>query len=409
MLNCHEASATPPELDKGSRLDPSLIGAMQDWRRDIHAHPELAFNEHRTAALIAEKLRSFGLDAVREGYAETGVIGTLQGRRGEGAAIALRADMDALPIHELNTCDHKSRYDGVMHACGHDGHTSMLLGAAAYLAQNRDFAGTIHFVFQPAEENEGGGRAMVEAGLFDDYPVKAIYGMHNMPGLSAGEFRIRSGPLMASFDTVDIDIVGIGGHAAAPHFAEDPIPAAADFVSAAQTLVSRNIDPLQAAVLSITQIHAGDAYNIIPESVRLAGGVRALTEVTRQTLEKRLETLAQSIAEAHGCRAELTYERRYPPLINHKAETAQALAAAQSLVGTEKAMDGIDPVMGSEDFAFFLEHCPGAFIFIGNGPGAGGCMLHNPHYDFNDAILPIGAAYWVRLAQTVLSGQEQPS
>ncbi len=404
MLNDPHAVAEPPPVDL--TLNADLVSAMRGWRQDIHAHPELAYQEHRTAAFVADTLREAGVTDIRTGIGQTGILASL--RRGNSdRAIMLRADMDALPMQETGDVPYKSRHDGVMHACGHDGHTSMLLGAACHLAAHGRFDGTVHLIFQPAEENERGAEAMIKDGLFGDLvggrPVQGIFGMHNMPGLSAGHFRIRKGPIMAGFDGFDVTIKGVGGHSASPHDAVDPIPAAAALVQAAQTIVARHIDPLDAVALSITTIHGGTAINVIPEQVTLSGGIRALSEDARARAEDRFKTLCREIASAHGCRCEIDYRRNYPVLVNHDQQTEQALAAAQSLVGPDHAQAGCRPILASEDFAFYTNEVPGAFIFIGNGPGAGGCLLHNPHYDFNDAVLPLGAAYWVRLTESLLA------
>jgi amidohydrolase len=380
---------------------------MAGWRRDIHAHPETAFEEHRTADIVARLLESFGI-AVERGVAKTGVIGTLTGSKPGGAssggqAIALRADMDALHVHEKTAVPHASTHAGRMHACGHDGHTAMLLGAAKYLAETRNFSGTLHFIFQPAEENEGGARQMVEEGVLDRYPVDAIYGMHNWPGLPAGQFAIRPGPMMAAFDIFEITIEGRGAHAAMPHLGIDPVVAAAQIVSGLQTIASRNVHPLQGAVVSVTQIHGGDTWNVIPDSVVLRGTTRSFDPAVRDALEPAIRRVAEGIAASLGATVAMRYERRYPPTVNNPAETERAAATAASLVGADNVRRDLLPSMGAEDFAYFLENKPGAYIWIGNGAGAGQAMLHNPHYDFNDEILALGASYWSRLAETVLA------
>jgi len=384
-----------------------LQAEMAGWRRDIHAHPETAFEEHRTADLVARLLESFGV-AVERGVARTGVIGTLTGSKPGasqpvGRAIALRADMDAFHIHEKTGAPHASRHAGRMHACGHDGHTAMLLGAAKYLAETRNFAGTLHFIFQPAEENEGGARLMVEEGIFDRYPVEAVYGMHNWPGLAAGEFAIRPGPMMAAFDIFEITVSGRGAHAAMPHLGIDPVVAAAQIVGGLQTIASRNINPLQGAVVSVTQIHGGDTWNVIPDSVILRGTTRSFDPVVRDTLEPAIRRIAEGACVSLGATMAMRYERRYPPTVNSPAETERAAATAANLVGADKVRRDLSPSMGAEDFAFFLEKTPGAYIWIGNGAGADQAMLHNPHYDFNDEILALGASYWARLAETLLA------
>ena len=369
-------------------------------RRDIHRHPELAYEETRTSDIVAEQLQSYGIE-IQRGLAKTGVVGTLKAGTAN-KSIALRADMDALPIQESNNFGHKSVHDMKMHACGHDGHTTMLLGAAKYLSETREFDGIVHFIFQPAEEGAGGARVMIEEGLFDKFPITAVYGMHNWPLLAAGKFAMRSGPLMAAADTFDIVVTGRGTHAAMPHTGLDPVPIGAEIVSALQTLVSRTTDPLDSAVLSVTQFQAGDAYNVIPETATLRGGVRTLREDTRQTMEAAMERIVSGICEAHGARYDFTYTRGYPPTVNAEEETAYAAAAAADVVGEDNVQTDIAPVMGSEDFAYMLEKKPGSYIFIGNGTGEGSCMVHNPGYDFNDEILTIGARYWSRLVETQL-------
>ena len=372
------------------------------WRRDIHAHPELAFEETRTSDIVAAKLESFGL-AVHRGLGKTGVVGTLKSGRGN-RAIGLRADMDALPLQELSELPHKSVHDGKMHACGHDGHTTMLLAAARYLAEAKSFDGTVHFIFQPAEENEGGGQAMVRDGLFEKFPVEAIYGMHNLPGIPVGDFAMRVGPIMAASDRFDAVIHGKGAHAAFPHTGIDPILIAAHVITAWQALVSRHTDPLQSAVLSVTSIHAGDTYNVIPDSVSLRGTVRSFDARVQDRMEAQLQSVGQQICAAFGARLELDYRRGYPATVNTDAETQHAIRAATKLVGKEHVNANAAPLMGSEDFAFMLQARPGCYIFIGNGAGdgAGSCMIHNPHYDFNDTIIPLGASYWIQLVEDLL-------
>ncbi len=375
---------------------------MIAWRQDIHRNPETAFEEHRTAAFVAQQLEGFGLE-VRRGLAGTGVVATL--RAGSGArAIALRADLDALHIQEKNALPYASCVPGKMHACGHDGHTAMLLGAAKYLAETRKFDGVVHFVFQPAEENEGGGRVMVEQGLFDQFPCEAVYGMHNWPGMPVGQFAIRPGPMMASYDVFEIVVEGRGSHGAMPHQSIDPVVAAAQIVLGLQTIVSRNVKPIDAAVVSVTQIHGGDTWNVIPESVVLRGTTRCFRRDVRDQMERRIGEIATGIAGAMGATATLRYERRYPALVNQDEAVRRAAAAARDIVGDPAKVEmEIEPVMGSEDFAFMLERKPGAYIMIGNGGGEGGRMLHNARYDFNDAILPIGASYWARLVEQSLA------
>ncbi len=373
---------------------------MTSWRRDIHAHPETAFEEHRTAKIVAEKLESFGLE-VETGIAGTGVVGTLKKGRGN-RAIGLRADLDALPIHEANDFDHKSKHEGKMHACGHDGHTCMLLGAAKYLAEKGEFEGTVNFIFQPAEENEGGGRAMVEAGLFEKYPVESVFGMHNIPGIPAGAFAIKAGPMMAAFDMFKLVITGRGGHAAMPHFTIDPIIIGSKIVDAYQSIVSRFSDPQDPVVLSVTQFHAGDAYNVIPNDVEISGCTRCFSPKIQERLESQMRRMATDICAAYGATCELTYERRYPPTINSEIEADIAAEVATEVAGAQRVNLNPTPSMGSEDFSFMLQEKPGAYIWIGNGDGEGSCMVHNPGYDFNDEILPIGATYWTKIVEKLL-------
>ncbi len=374
---------------------------LTGWRRDLHAHPEMAFEEHRTARLVAEKLESFGIE-VHTGLARTGVVGRLSAGTGQHA-IGLRADMDALPITEKNDFAHKSRHDGCMHACGHDGHTTMLLGAARHLAETRDFDGTVTFIFQPAEEHEGGGRLMVEEGLFDRFPVEAVYGMHNMPGLPAGTFAMRPGAIMAARDTFEVTVTGRGSHAAMPHQGIDPIVVAARIVGALQGIVSRGTDPLEALVVSVTQIHAGTNWNAIPDEAVLRGTTRCLRPEIQDGLEATIRRIAEGVAAAYGASVDVRYEYGYPPTVNSAAETEIAAAAAVAAVGEANVERNTNPTMGAEDFAFMLRERPGCYVFLGNGPGEGGCLLHNARYDFNDEILPVGASYWVHLAQSVLA------
>ena len=375
---------------------------MSTWRRDIHAHPEIAFEEHRTAQLVAEKLRKFGLE-IETGIAGTGVVGTLTNGRGN-RAIGLRADLDALPIQEANKFAHKSTHPGKMHACGHDGHTTMLLGAAKYLAEHGEFEGTVYFIFQPAEENEGGGRVMVEEGLFDRYPMEAVYGMHNIPGMPVGTFAVKPGPMMAAFDIFELVVTGKGGHAAMPHLTIDPIVVGTKIVEAYQSIVSRSIDPQDPVVLSVTQFHAGDAYNVIPNKVSISGCTRCFSPRVQEKLEAQMKQVATEICRAYGATCEFKYERRYPPTVNSEIEAHLAGSVATELVGADSVNLNPKPAMGSEDFAYMLQEKPGAYIWIGNGDGEGegSCMVHNPSYEFNDEILPIGATWWVKLAETSL-------
>jgi len=370
------------------------------WRRDFHAHPELAFQEERTAALVAERLESFGVE-VHRGIAKTGVVGRLSVGTGN-RAIALRADMDALPMEEGNDFAHASETPGLMHGCGHDGHTTMLLGAAKYLAETKQFDGTVYFVFQPAEEAKGGAEVMVKEGLFEKFPVESVYGMHNWPGMPVGEFAIASGPMMAAFDIFDLTIRGRGSHAAMPHQGVDSILMASKVVDALQSITSRNIDPIDSLVVSVTQIHGGDAYNVIPDEVVLRGTVRSFSEAVRDGVEPAMRRIADGVCAAFGGTAELRYERRYPATVNSVEETEQAVAAAAAVVGADAIDRSPVPSMGAEDFAYMLREKPGSYVWVGNGAAEGGCMLHNPGYDFNDEIIPIGVTYWSELVEQVL-------
>ena len=376
---------------------------MTAWRRHIHKHPETAFEEHQTSDYVALCLHKFGID-VHRGLAGTGVVGTLKGGKGDGPAIGLRADMDALDIEEKNDIDYKSENPGKMHACGHDGHSTMLLGAAKYLSETKNFAGTVHFIFQPAEENEGGGRVMIEEGLFEKFPVESVYGMHNMPGIPVGEFAIRPGPIMASFDIFEITLTGTGTHAALPQLGRDAVVAASQLVTALQTIASRTVSPFDAAVVSVTQIHTGDTWNVIPEEAVIRGTTRAFKEEIQTHMETEIRRIADGIAATFGVTAQVHYERRYPPTINDAAETDLTAGIAREIAGNDMVSLDKDPMMGAEDFAFMLNEKPGAYMWIGNGPRDGGCMLHNPHYDFNDEVLPLGASYWAKLVETRLAG-----
>jgi amidohydrolase len=375
--------------------EPNLV----QLRRDLHRHPELAFQEHRTAAIVTAELQRLGLE-VLTGIGGTGVVGKLV--TGSGRAFGFRADMDALPMQESNTFAHRSVHEGRFHGCGHDGHTAMLLGAARRLAERRNFAGTLYFIFQPAEEAAGGGRAMIEDGLFQRCPVDAVFGMHNWPGLAEGRFSIRSGAMLAALATFDITIRGVGGHGALPHRCTDPVVIGAQLIQALQSVVSRNVDPLAGAVLSVTRVRAGDAYNVIPETMCLSGSTRYFDSSVGELVRQRIEQLANHVAAAHGAAADVEYREQYPALINTAAETGYAIAAAELIVGNASvARDGA-PIMASEDFAFMLQERPGAYILIGNGDGPGACGVHHPGYDFNDDILELGVSYWARLAQVLL-------
>jgi amidohydrolase len=379
-----------------------LHAEITAWRRDLHAHPELLYEVHRTAASVAEKLKAFGCDEVVSGIGRTGVVGVIKGNREGGRkVIGLRADMDALPLQEANEFHYKSTVAGKMHACGHDGHTAMLLGAAKYLAETRNFAGTAVVIFQPAEEGGAGGLAMVKDGLMDRFGIDEVYGMHNFPGLRAGEFSIRSGAIMASTDNLTIDIEGVGAHAARPHLGIDPILVGAQIVNQVQSIVSRSVDPLEAAVISICTFQAGSADNIIPQTARLRGTVRSLRPAVRELLGKRLHEVVEATGKAYGATVKLNLRRGYPVLRNHARETAFAASIASEIAGAEHVDIDMPPVMGGEDFSYMLEARPGAFIFVGNGDTAG---LHHPSYNFNDDIIPYGTSYWVRLVETAMAG-----
>jgi amidohydrolase len=392
----------PPELSFMS-IDPTiqdLVAAAQIWRRDIHRHPELLYDLPRTAAFVAERLREFGCDEVATGIGRSGVVGTIRGRgAANGRAIGLRADMDALPIHETTNLAYRSTDPGKMHACGHDGHTAMLLGAARYLAQSRNFSGTAVVIFQPAEEGGAGGKAMLDDRLIERFSIDQIYGMHNWPKLPVGAFAIRKGPFLAAADHFTIDIEGLGGHAAEPHAGRDPVAAGALIVSALQTIVARNIDPLDSCVVSVTCFHAGDAFNVIPQTAQLRGTTRTLASKTRDFAERRIVEIAKGVGVALGVDVKVHYARGYPPTVNHPDQTDFAAAIAQRIAGKDQVRLDVPPVMGAEDFSYMLEARPGAMIMIGNGDTAG---LHNPSYDFNDAALPYGMAYWAQLVEAAL-------
>ena len=374
---------------------------LTNWRRDIHAHPELGFEEQRTSDLVAQKISEFGYE-VHRGVGRTGVVGRL--RAGASArSIGLRADMDALPIEEATNLPYRSRHQGRMHACGHDGHTAMLLGAARYLAETRNFDGTVNLIFQPAEEGLGGGEAMVKDGLFERFPCDAIFGMHNRPGLAIGKFQIRTGPMMAGGGYFDITVTGRGAHGARPEAGIDPVIVAAHITTALQTIVSRNVRPLDTAVLSVTQIHAGEAYNVIPEQAFIRGTARAFAAETLQLIEDNMRRIASGVAGGFGATAELDFRILFPPLVNDAAETEFIAETAAELVGADNVNRDGNLVMASEDFSYMLNRRPGAYIQIGNGDGTGGCEVHNPGYDFNDMALPFGASLFVRLAERKLA------
>jgi amidohydrolase len=378
----------------------ALDTEMRGWRHHLHAHPETAFEEAATSAYVADKLRSFGLD-VHTGLAKTGVVAVLRNGRSDGA-IGLRADLDALHIHEQSGVPHASVNPGRMHACGHDGHTTMLLAAAKAMTKRRNFDGTLCFIFQPAEENEGGGRVMVEEGLFDKFPVRAVYGMHNWPRMPAGTFAMREGPLMAASDTFEIVATGKGAHAAMAYQGKDPMLFAAHAIHALQTIVSRNLHPLESGVISVTQVHGGDTWNVIPEQILLRGTVRTFRDDVQALIERRMRTLVDGIAAMFEMTATLRYRRGYPATVNSAAETAHAARAAAAVVGADSVDTNPTPEMGSEDFAFMLQQRPGCYVWLGAGHGPDTPNIHNPRYDFNDAVLPIGASYWVTLAEQQL-------
>ena len=371
-------------------------------RRHLHQHPELAFAEHGTSDFIAGKLQEWGYEVTR-GIGGTGLVGTL--RVGEGARrLGIRADMDALPIEEATGAKHASFVPGRMHACGHDGHMTMLLGAARYLARHRRFNGTLHLIFQPAEERgfDSGGKAMVEQGLFERFPCDAVYAMHNHPGVPQGRFMLRSGAFMAAGDRVFVQIIGVGGHAARPHLAVDPLVAAAAIVTALQTVVARNADPSEPAVVTVGRLRAGDALNVIPDHAEIGISVRSFSPAMRVLLKQRICALIEGVAQGHGCRAEIDYVEGYPVVVNDAEAVQLAAEVATDLVGADAVDHDFPQLMGSEDFAYMLQRCPGALVRIGNGPAEGGRGLHNPKYDFNDANLPYGAAFWSQLAERFL-------
>ena len=378
----------------------ALHADMTLWRRDIHAHPELGFQETRTSDLVARKLTEFGIP-IHRGLGKTGVVGILKSGTSP-RTLGLRADMDALPIQEANTFAHRSQYAGVMHACGHDGHTTMLLGAARYLAETRNFDGTVHFIFQPAEEGIGGAKAMVDDGLFEKFPCDAIFGMHNRPSLPVGRFAVKSGPMMAGGAFFDIRVTGKGAHGARPETGVDSALVAAHIAVALQSIVARNVPPIETAVLSVTMIHAGDAYNVIPQTATLAGTVRAFSREVMLLVEASMKRVAASTAEAFGAKAEVDFRALFAPTVNNPAEAEFAARICTELVGEANVDRNPALIMASEDFSYMLERVPGCYINIGNGSVEGGCEVHNPAYDFNDAALPLGAAFFGRLVETLL-------
>jgi hippurate hydrolase len=380
-------------------IDPRILALKQEvsiWRRDFHANPEIGYETHRTASIVAEKLRAFGCDEVVEGIGRTGVVGLIHGRSGPGGrVVGLRADMDALPISEETNLPHASKISGKMHACGHDGHTAMLLGAAKHLASTREFDGSVAVIFQPAEEGGAGGKAMVDDGMMERFAIAEVYGMHNMPGLKPGHFAIRPGPIMAAADQFVIDIEGRGAHAAKPHEGIDPVLIGAHLVTALQSIASRNADPLKSVVVSTTMFHAGTAFNIIPQRAQLTGTVRTLEAGMRDLAEARMRDIVAGIGRSFNCEAQLTYERGYPATVNSAVEAGYAAQIAAKVSGHNAVDPETAPSMGGEDFSFMLEARPGAYIFIGNGETAG---LHHPAYDFNDEVIPAGIAYWTTIA-----------
>ncbi|NRF66645.1 amidohydrolase [Aquincola sp. S2] len=392
------------------RLIESILAdaaAITTLRRDIHAHPELCFEEQRTSDLIANALESWGIP-VHRGLGTTGVVGIIQ--NGDSPrALGLRADIDALPITERNTFPHASKHAGKMHACGHDGHTAMLLAAAKHLSRHRNFDGTVYLIFQPAEEGGGGAREMIKDGLFERFPMEAVFGTHNWPGLAVGQFALKSGPCYASSNEFKITVKGKGAHGAMPHLGIDPVPAACQMVTAFQTIVSRNMRPIDTGVISVTMLHTGEATNVIPENCVLEGTVRTFTTEVLDLIERRMKTVAESTAAAFECSCEFEFVRNYPPTINHEAETAFARRVLGEVVGADNVVE-FEPTMGAEDFSYYLQHTPGCYFMIGNGDGAhrhgghglGPCMLHNPSYDFNDDLIPLGATAWVRIAEAWL-------
>ena len=388
-----------PVINRVADLQPGIMA----WRRDFHEHPEVMYDVHRTAALVAERLRAFGCDEVATGIGRTGVVGVIRGSRparGDVKVIGLRADMDALPINEETGLAYASKLPGAMHACGHDGHTAMLLGAAQYLAETRNFAGDAVVIFQPAEEGGAGAAAMIEDGLMDRFGIDQVYGMHNLPGIPVGSFAMRPGPIMAATDHITIRIEGRGGHAASPHTCIDPVLVGAQLVTALQTIVSRSVDPLDSAVVSICEFHAGHARNVIPHTAELKGTARSLKADVRDLIEKRVRETVAGVAQITGARIDLNYERSYPVVVNHAAETTIAARAARDIAGAAQVDTNMTPIMSAEDFSYMLEARPGAFIFVGNGDSAG---LHHPRYDFNDDAIVFGTSYWVRLVESTLA------
>ncbi|OEI83974.1 amidohydrolase [Brucella sp. BO3] len=385
-----------PVLNRAIEMQAEIAA----WRRKLHQNPELLYDVHETAKFVEEKLKSFGCDQVETGIGRTGVVGIIKGRHGDGHAIGLRADMDALPIMETSGAEWASQNPGKAHSCGHDGHTAMLLGAAQYLAETRNFRGSVALLFQPAEEGGAGGLAMVEDGVMDRFGISEVYGVHNMPGLPVGQFAMRKGPIMAATDEFDLFITGRGGHAAQPHRTIDPILAGSQLMIALQGIVSRNTDPLDSLVISVTKFMAGEAYNVIPEKAKLSGTVRTLKKETRAFAERRIRETAAGIAAATGAEITVRYKNNYPVTFNHDAQTEFAARVAATVAGEGKVDTNIEPMMAAEDFSYMLEARPGAYIFLGNGDTPG---LHHPAYDFNDDAIPYGVSYFVAVAETALA------
>jgi len=385
-----------PILNRAAEMQDEVTG----WRRHLHTIPELLYDVHRTAAFVEEKLKSFGCDEVVPGIGRTGVVGIIRGSLGDGPTIGLRADMDALPLTEITGKPYASQTPGKMHACGHDGHTAMLLGAAKYLAETRNFAGSVAVIFQPAEEGGAGGKAMVQDGMMERFGIARVFGMHNMPGLPVGEFAIRPGPMMAATAEFTITVKGRGGHAAMPHGTVDPIVTASQMVQALQTIAARNVDPIDSVVVSVTKFHAGDAHNVIPQSAELAGTIRTLRDEVGEKARERMRAICEGIAAAHGASVDVDIVVNYPVTFNDPQETEFAAAVAGEVAGAPHVHTSVNPVMGGEDFSYMLEARPGAFIFAGNGDTAN---LHNPAYDFNDELIPHGISYWVKLTETALA------
>jgi hippurate hydrolase len=404
------SSAQPPRTDEPKERQVThpvehirgFHAELTAIRRDIHAHPELAFEETRTSDIVARRLEQWGIE-VHRGLAKTGVVGAVRGRPGPGA-VGLRADMDCLPMHETGDVPHKSRHPGRMHACGHDGHTTMLLGAARYLAQTRSFAGTVYLIFQPAEERGGGGQVMVQEGLFERFPAREVYALHNWPYLPAGKIAVRPGPVMAAVDRIEIDIRGKGGHGAMPQHAVDPVVVSAHVITALQTIASRNVSPLDAVVVSVCSMETSQlgTFNVIPDDVRLVGTVRTFRESTQALAEKRIAEIASGVAAAFGASAEVRYQRVHPATVNSEREAVFAAQVGDRIFGAGNVIRDAEPTTGSEDFSYMLQARPGAYVWLGQGGGPLGCELHNPGYDFNDEVIPLGAGYLAALAEAAL-------